>query len=202
MNKFDPTFKSRPLSYSQLSCFHYADRNKFGPEEWYKRYILGEKELPSKELIFGSFIDKKIQNDPEFLIDVPRYKLMQHKMTVIYDGIHLTGLPDGLDLDKRLLADYKTGRHPWTQKRADETDQITMYLLLVYITKKISPEKFRCFIHWLPTVEAGDFSVQFKDDPCIPETFETKRTMRDILAFIRHIRTIVKAMKEYVEAHE
>lgn len=189
-----PTFsKTRPLSWSAISSFEY------NPEQWYESYVLGKRQW-SKEMAFGSRIDKDIQSNPDFLPELPRYPLMQYKMNVVFNNIPLVGLPDGLDLDNFLLCDYKTGKVAWTQKKADETGQLTMYLLLIYITTKISPEKFRCFIHWLPTQDNGDFSISFHDT-LKPVTFETKRTMKDLLAFGVRIKKTLKMMEEYCQNH-
>lgn len=186
--------KNRALSWSAINSFEY------NPEQWYESYVLGIRQT-SPELTFGSVIDKRIQVDKNFLPDLPRYPLMQHRMEAKFGKIPLVGLPDGLCFDTYMLADYKTGKKAWDQKRADETGQLTMYLLLVYLTKKIKPEKFRCFIHWLPTQERGDFTIGFTDTFKV-ETFETKRTMRDILNFGMRINKTLREMEEYCLRHD
>lgn len=191
--------KTRPLSYSALSAF--ADPRYGSPEKWYKIYILGEKQK-SKEMAFGSMIDKKLQDDPLFIPAHPRYPLMQYEFNVMYNkNIPMIGKPDWLDLDKHLLADTKTGKAIWNQKRADDSEQLTAYLFFIYISKKIPPEKFRCFIHWLPTIEQGDFKINFRDKEVRPVTFETKRTLLDILQFGQKVSTTVKAMQEYINSY-
>ena len=192
-NKLD--LNKRPLSYSSISSFHY------NPEVWYRTYILNERQT-SKEMTFGSMIDLKIQNDPTFLPSLPRYPLMQHEMKVVFNGIHLIGKPDGLDLNEFVLVDFKTGKQPWNKKRADETYQLTMYLLLIYITKKIPPEKFKCLIHWLPTKENGSFDIEFRDNPVKVITIETKRSMKDLLNFGTYIHETIKSMEKYVLDHK
>jgi len=183
----------KPLSWSSYSSFLYDK------ERWYKNYILEEKET-SKELEFGSMIDLKIQNDPTFLPTLPRYEHMQYKMKVKLKDIELVGIPDGLDLtNKKQLADYKTGKVKWDQKRANETGQLTFYLLLIYITHKIKPEEFDCFIHWLPTVENGDFTITFKKEGEI-KTFKTKRTLQDILVFGGQLLKIHKEMELFIKS--
>ena len=209
---------NRPLSWSALSSFEWS------PEQWYETYLLGKRQ-ESPELAFGSYVDKKIQTDPKFLPKLPRYPLMQHKMKAVFNGIPLVGLPDGLSFDDKkaknpmkykvfwsdgfLLSDFKTGKKAWDKDRADETGQLSMYLFLIYIIHKMPPEKFRCFIHWLPTVkvEGGDFSVKVDfvegiDEDGGVKTFETKRTMQDLLAFGARINKTVKEMEEYVRNHE
>jgi len=190
-----PTFdKKRALSWSAISSFEYD------PEQWYQSYVLGIRSS-SKEMEFGSMIDRKIQDDIDFLPHLPRYERMQHKMKYVLSGIPLVGILDGMNTDPLELCDFKTGKKAWDQKRADDTGQITMYLLLLYATERINPEDVRCFIHWLPTVENGDFSISLIDENKF-YTFETKRTMKQLLEFGKKIKKIYKDMQEYALAHE
>lgn len=194
---FKKYLENRPLSYSAVSSFEY-DKN-----QWFETYMKGVKQT-SPELTFGSMVDLKIQNDPTFIPTLPRYPNMQWEGKVVFNNIPLIGKADGIDFDKKMLADYKTGRLEWDKKRADETDQLTFYLLLIYVIKKIKPQEFRCFIHWLPTKkdESGDFktTISFRDDPVIPITFETKRTMTDILRLGLHIKEVVSEMESYAQS--
>lgn len=189
---FDPTFKVRPLSWSAISSFEYD------PAQWYRTYILNEKQS-SREMTFGSLIDKQFQDDDKFFPEIPRGEMLQHKMKAIFDGIHLVGVPDILSIkDKKFLADLKTGKKKWDKKRADETGQITFYLFLLFITKRIRPEEFECAIFWLPTVETKDFKIEMIKD-CKPVRIDTKRTMSDLLMFGKRIKDTVKKMQEYVD---
>jgi len=188
-------FLERPLSHSQLGSFEW---NK---EEWYQTYILGNKKPPSKEMLFGSMIDKKIQHDPTFLPELIRFPLQQHELRTTYNGIAMIGFPDQLDLDIPQLADDKTGKKPWDQKRADETKQLTMYLFMIFMMYKIPPEVFDCSIRWLPTREDGDFTIQLVE-PCVPQIFTTKRTMTDILNFGAYINKTVKEMEDYISTRK
>lgn len=198
MIKFDPTFKRRPLSPSNMASFLY------NPATWYKSYFLGEKQH-SPEMEFGSWVDQIIQDDPSFIPSLPRYPMMQKEMKVVFNGIYLIGRFDGLDMDNFVLADYKTGVKAWDKKRVEESIQLLFYLLLIYITEKIPPEKITCKIHWLPTkkTETGDFktSIVFRDNPPIPFTFETKFKMSDILKFGQKINETVKEMEKYVKTY-
>jgi hypothetical protein len=190
---FDPTFKARPLSPSAVNSFLY------NPESWYETYILGKRQR-SKEMDFGSMIDKRLETDPTFLPEVPRCPLLQHEMKCVFNGIHVVGKPDALDIDKFILRDFKTGKQKWDRKRADDSLQLTFYLLLVYIKYKIPPEKFRCYIDWLETKESGDFTIGFVDGMKV-KTFETKRTMRDLLSLGVKIKEVIKEMESYALAH-
>jgi hypothetical protein len=190
---FDPTFKLRPLSPSAVNSFLY------NPEKWYETYILGKKQS-SKEMDFGSAIDKRLETDLTFLPEVPRCPLLQHEMRCVFNGVHLIGKPDALDLDNFILRDFKTGKQKWDKKRANDSLQLTFYLLLIYITYKIPPEKFKCYIDWLQTKETGDFKISFVDDMKV-KTFETKRKMGDILSLGVLIKKVINEMEEYVNNH-
>ena len=190
------SFKKRPLSYSCLSSFDY------NPEVWYDTYILGNKQV-SKEMTFGTMIAQKKQDDPTFLPQIPRCPLLQYKMEATFNGIPMIGKPDAIDLDNFILRDYKTGKKDWDKKRADETDQLTMYLMLVYIIHKIPPEKFTCWIDWMQTMEDENFNLSFVEP--IEENikhFKTKRTMADILHFGKYINDTVKKMQEFINKKE
>ncbi len=190
------TYKIKTLRWSALSSFEYD------PKQWYDTYVLG-KQQKSPELSFGSKIDQQIQDDPTFIPTLPRYPLMQHSMKVMFDGLLLTGTADGIDMKKKQLWDYKTGKAEWNQKRADEHGQLTAYLLFLFIADKtLKPEEWTCGIHWLPTkkTEHGNFDtdITFRDDPVVPISFTTKRTMLDLLEFCARIKKTVKLMEEFV----
>lgn len=193
--KFD---KNRPLSWSAISSFEY------NPEQWYKKYVLGERDEETKEMIFGKVLANKLEcgtcDIPELVKKLPFKK--EHPFKVMFSGIPLIGYADDFD-DKTFkeLNEVKTGKKPWDQKRVDEHGQLTMYCLMNYITNKIKPEDVVCRLHWLPTKENGDFSISFVE-PIVVHSFETKRTMLDIANFGIKIKRIVKEMEEYAEKHE
>ena len=188
-------WKERPFHWSQISSWEYD------PEQWYKQYWLGIPQEMNKELTFGKMVDDRIQEDPSFIPLLERYPIQQHSMSVMYNGIKLNGTADHFDRKGRRLKDDKTGKKEWTQKRADETGQLTMYLLLIYISEKIKPEEMTCYIDWLPTVENGDFTLTFRDNPPKPITFKTKRTMADLLQFASYIDSVRKEMAAYGKNH-
>lgn len=201
-NNEKPTFDfERALSWSGLSCF---DDEQWGdPEKWYQRYILGIQEKPTPELLFGSKIDKLIQNDPTFLPDLERFAIQQHKLKPFYNDIPLVGIFDQWDpySDRKRLADDKTGKNPWTQAKANETGQLTMYATLLYLEEGIKPEEIDFSIRWMPTELRADMTIGFVKDMKV-QTFNTKRTLVDVYKFLVRIEKTYKAMQEYVENHD
>lgn len=201
------------LSWSAISSF------EWDKEQWYQSYIKGIRQ-ESRELTFGNYVDKELQNNPLFLPEVERYPVMQHEMRITFDGVPLVGFADGyappaqaadiylengelktknIEIQRGLLADYKTGKKPWTQKRADETGQLTMYALMIYLIDKVKPGDMTFRIVWLPTQEQGDFSIGFREWPPKVKVFDTKRSMQDILLFGQRIKSTLAEMQKYVE---
>lgn len=189
-----PPFTNRPLSWSQLSKFQYR------PYEWYNHYILGQTQDPSPEMRFGSMIDKKLQDNPNFLPEIPRYTHLQYELKTEYDGIPLIGYPDALDLDDPKIRDYKTGREKWDKTRADKTGQLSMYLLMIWQMHKIKPDDFKCFIDWMPT-RIKDKQVSFIE-PFKVHTIETRRTMAQIVEFASKMVETRKKMIDFYNKHE
>lgn len=195
--KFD---KTRPLSWSAISSF------EWDKEQWYRRYVLKEKDKPSKEMLFGKDIGEKLAFDPSFLPEVPRLDIFEHRLLTEFDGIQLVGYVDSLALDRGHLYEYKTGKKPWDQKRADTHGQIDMYLLMIYLSERITPERIACTIYWLPTEENlesmddDDSTISFSQ-PFMPKSFKVNKTMKDILLFMNRIKATVKEMEAYAKNH-
>lgn len=168
------------------------------------------------ELAFGSFVDTKIQVDKKFIPKLVRYPIMQYEMRTVFDGIPLIGIADtfresievkkferkGFTKTFAGLRDYKTGRKPWDQKRADETGQLTMYSALLWLTKKIRPEDVEFYIDWLPThIKNGEVVFIEEDHKKLqPVTFQTRRTMHDAMTFLNdRLLPTYRSMLEYAQ---
>lgn len=196
----------RPASWSQFSCFENPDYPEYSdPERWYRQYVLNQKDPPTPQLIFGSMIDKKIQEDPTFLPELERFPKAQYEMkaTLITptDKIKLIGFADGWDHNQYRLKDDKTGVSPWTQARADKTGQFTWYLLELFLMHSIKPEQVQCQIDWIPTQQNADLSISLVK-PVKIQTFYTKRTMTDILKMAKWIENVRAKMIEYAKNHK
>lgn len=187
--------RERPLSWSAISSFEYDK------EQWFRRYVLGEKDEPTKEMLFGKKLADSIENGtcdvPTLLENLQKKK--EHKFQVMFGPIALVGFADAFCEDTlRKLDEVKTGKKAWDQKRADSHRQFDMYLLMNYITSRIDPSEVECTLHWIPTQDNNDFSISFVE-PIEVKRFKTKRTMTDILKFGERIQRVVREMEEYVE---
>ena len=189
--------KSRPLSWSSISSWEY---NK---EEWARKYLTDCEHTTNAEMEFGKKIGKKLETDPTYLPMIPRHSKMEHPFSVSLSGITLVGYADSFcDKTFKKLGEYKTGVKEWDKKRVDEHGQLTMYLLMNYITNKIKPEDVEVQLVWMPTKreETGTFDVKISFVEPIEENikiFNTKRTMKDILKFAVYIKKTYKDMEKF-----
>lgn len=179
----------RPLSWSAISSFEY------NPKQWYDRYVLKQPTIISPELEFGSYVDKRIQDDTAFLPEIIRYPVEQFEMRTVFNKVPLVGYADAYHPDIPALRDYKTGRKAWDQKRADETGQLTMYSFMLYLIHNINPKDLELYIDWMPTHYA-DKKIEFIQEGDI-RTFKTKRSMSDVLTFGKRIQETLKEMEVY-----
>ncbi len=192
-----PTFdKKRPLSWSAISSFEYD------PEQWHRKYVLGQPDPETKEMRFGKEVGERIASDPSFLPALSRRSIFEYEMRCMFGKIPLIGFADSYEPHTD-LDEYKTGKKAWDQKLADTHGQFDMYLLELFLIDKVKPEDVRLRLHWMPTIETGDFRIMFRN-PHEPEifTFETQRTMKDVLRFGQRITKTYKAMEEYAKNHD
>lgn len=184
-------WKERPYSWSQHSSFEYS------PEQWYDRYILGLPMEESPQLKFGKkFADAVEWGKPMAPLTV--YTYTEHAVKAILDGIEVLGFLDSYDKENK-LAEYKTGAKAWDQKRVDKHGQLTFYAMLLWLRDKKKPEDLEMILEWVPCCFRPDYTYGFTD-PAVVHTFDTKRTMRDVMMMVGEIKMRRKAMEEYVKS--
>ena len=203
-----PSFDwDRALSWSQISSFEYDK------EQWYRKYVLKQKQPTTPAMEFGKTTGERIEKDKKYLPQIPRQIVMEYEFEAVYEfkfrihqkkRVKLTGFADSFGDAIFRLEEYKTGKisKPWTQKRADQHGQITMYLFMKWLKERIPPERFTCGLHWMPTEELPDGTVQFVEPiEDYIKHFETKRTMKDLREFAQRIERSIEAMVSYCESH-
>lgn len=183
-------FDKRPLSWSCISSFRY---NK---EEWYNKYILGIPPPENAAMKFGKEVGEKLSTDPNYLPEVPRAQIYEYELKFKINGTPCVGYIDSYT-PHDLLLEYKTAGKAWTQDRADEHGQLSLYALGLYTLHKVKPEQLTIKLVSMATEQRQDFTVGFVPD-MKPEVFEVKLTMKDILMFGVEINKVIKEMESYV----
>jgi len=178
------------LSYSQLNLFLQS------PEEYYRRYFLKEEFEPNDAMRFGSKIHKVLENRTidvntlnldvnQLLIankvreEIPILDGCEIKLLVQHEPINLLAIFDGIH--DNTIYEYKTCKSHWTQRRVDESLQLTFYTF-VYIKKfKRMPN--------LKLISISSTSGKHK-------TFSTMRTLGDLEELQDKINYFVKTLGE------
>lgn len=185
------------LSYSQYNLF------KKSPERYKKVYILGEDNIKNRYTEFGRKIaliregkeiteDKIINMMLDFLPSYPnREEELRVRVKVGRKFIVLLGRCDGVDFEKHIIADDKTGKK-WTQKMADNSEQLTWYAYLYYKKFKIIPS---LEINWIETEEEFGQVVATGNI----KTFKTTRTVKDFIKLQSEINKVWLGIEKMVE---
>ena len=143
----------RTLSWSQI---HLVLNN---PRQYYKKYILGEKQFETKETIAGKDLHEKIENDEDLGLDTELEKVDKKEDWIECPFDHengevkLVGQVDGITASENRItfAERKSGKNPWFQEKVDTFGQLKIY---AYILKKktgILPES--AVLEWIQTEE-------------------------------------------------
>lgn len=197
------------FSYSQWRVWKFE-----GPKVYAMKYLYWMTDETNPRMLLGKQVaemieEDKAQDDPvleHLRLFLPQYPLKEYPLESMFNGIKLFGKPDGLDLENKIVGEHKTGVH-WEQGMADCVDpfgrwykegaQLTWYALLLHLTQGWKPSDILFQLNWMPTIwEQGEMP---KPTGHI-QTFETRRSTRDILNMGKDIIDTWKAIGEYCGA--
>lgn len=141
------------------------------PQTYINQYILGQdKQIESAAMAYGKKTSLALENGVETgdtLLDtvvaiLPAYSereaSLRATMPTQKGSVDLLGVLDTYDPKAPRFREYKTGRVPWTQGRADKHRQLPHYAAIIYLlTKKLPTE---VWLDWAQT-EWVDGDVRF-----------------------------------------
>jgi len=187
-------FQTRALSHSQLSSWEY------NREDWYRSYILGMKSPPTPEMLAGNRIGDSIGTDKSEVPDLVPPGVKEYELHVEYEGIPLIGYCDHFCPNMLVLHENKTSpnKKRWTQRKADEHNQLTMYALMLNLRDGIEPEDIEMWLNFIPVRLVG---LTYKPDISW-RAFQTRRTKQHLEAYKQYIMRTVEAMDEYIKMKE
>lgn len=189
--------KARALSWSQISSFNYDK------EQWYRKYVLNEKQEDNAAMSAGKEIGERIASDPKYLPSLPRLPQYEKKLEGKVGDILLVGYLDNFHPDSKAFAEFKTSANTkkWTQKTSDDHGQLSFYYFLIWLNYQKPPEQIECTLHYIPVRETGSFKVELIE-PVKIKSFSVKKTSMDILKFGKYIKDVRKEMEQYVKKHK
>ena len=192
---FTDRFKTRPLSWSQLSTFAY---NK---DDWYKRYVLNEADPPNAAMLYGSVVGDSIGTEKSMVPTLVPAGVKEYELRGNIDKIHMVGFADHYCPNTLVLNENKTTDKPnkWNQKSVDQHGQLTMYALLLFLQDRVKPETVTMYLNYIPVEVGNDFIYRLPDPPTYT-AIPTKRTTLDILNFITYVQKTVVEMEAFANS--
>lgn len=169
------------LSYSQLSLLERSH------DKYREVYLEGGESFSNRAMAFGSQVADSLERDEETgdeLSDLvlAHFPKLARRDEMLYANIGkgknqvpVVAKIDSASTDWLDDIEYKTGSMKWTQQKADKSDQITFYCMVVWLATGKIP-RFR--LVWGPT-EVIDGKVRFTG--AHPVIFNTERHMSEIL---------------------
>ena len=162
------------------------------PNLYYQVYCEGIDNFRSKYLELGKRMATTLENgksddgDPMLelmAVYMPSYPAKEFEINALFEGIPLVGKLDGWNKETLTIGEYKSGKK-WTQSMADNTGQLTMYALLVWIKYKKLPTNI--YLHWARTDEDMEGNLILTGDI---KTFKTSRSLKDLISFSKRIKS-------------
>jgi hypothetical protein len=196
-----PTFISpRPyLSWSQISLFERSP-------EWYaKKYLFAQEENQTDSMRFGKRfaqaleLQQKTGDDAlDNLVSIfPKYPLREFQIEAQLDGVEvpLYGVLDAFDPETLRIGEFKSGRL-WTQEMVNESGQLKMYALLVWLKFQQLPSEVR--LHWAQTQYTEGRGIEFTGEV---QQFEARISLEDLTSFSARVRRSWDGIKTLSTLH-
>jgi hypothetical protein len=191
-----PIFQSpRPyLSWSQIQLF---ERD---PVLYAKKYIYGEEEAATDSMRLGKKLALVLEHREatgdgaldNLVSSFPSYPDRELGIEANMDGVDvpLYGVLDGFDTASLRIGEYKSGKL-WTQEMVDQSGQLKMYALIVWLKYKRMPSEIK--LHWARTQYDESGQLGFVGEI---QSFAANITLEDILLFSERVRAVWAGIKE------
>ena len=157
------------ISPSQISLW------KSSKEKYRERYYQGKEGFTNEAMRFGSKVSKRIETGEESddeLVELlikggalTIYEKVEYPLTWFTpNGVKVYGKLDTATADYKRIREYKTGKHPWTQRKANSHMQTQIYIAGVYTNCKFFPV---VHLDWIPTEEKNG-RIGLANKPIVP----------------------------------
>ena len=177
------------ISYSQMVLW------EMSPKKYADRYIYNKPQYVSKNMLYGTKMAEGLETeeatgDPVLdlmMARIPKFEVMDKSFEAeMPDGkkkIILLAKPDTMKKNCSAFKEYKTSVRRWTQKMADDSNQITFYALAMWLKTKKIPED----------IELVNVVVEYAEDGSLRPTGEmvvlkTKRTLIQLIKFSKRVK--------------
>lgn len=184
------------LSWTQVDMWERS------PERYIRQYVHGAAGFENSGMTFGKEVSQALENGAEsddtlmeaLVAILPRYQLPEHEIRAIlktpYGNVELLGKLDTFGRDPIRFREYKTGRVPWTQAKANKHRQLLHYAALVYLLHGKLPTEV--WLDWAETEEV-DGEVRLTGKIL---SFHVKIDLRDVLEYLADVCRVAREIDE------
>lgn len=184
------------LSWTQVDMWERS------PERYVRQYIHGAAGFENSGMTFGKGMSEALENgtdgsDPlmEAVVALlPRYAKPEHEIVADLKTpqgvVVLLGKLDTFDPRPIRFREYKSGRVPWTQARANRHRQLLHYASLIYLKHGQIPTE--AWLDWVETEEV-DGEVRFTGTI---KSFKVEIGMRDVLEYLADVSRVAREIDE------
>src|SRR5262245_13341970 len=182
------------LSWSQIQLFERS------PDLYAQKYIYGKEEERSEAMRLGKRLSEALETQQatgdnaldNLLAFFPHYPEREYEIKARMDGVEvpLYGILDGFDPANLRIGENKSGRL-WTQEMVDESGQLKMYALLVWLKYKKMPRQI--MLRWARTQSNDDGDIEFVGEI---NSFEADISLNDVMLFTDRVRKAWAGIKE------
>lgn len=183
------------ISWSQFDLFNKS------PREYWKRYALNEDRSANKYFSKGEEFAKTMEGQETednilkaIMHVVPKFCQLEHKVEVnLINGEKMLSILDSCDLNENDFYEYKTGKEPWNQIRAEKHEQLMFYSLSLYIKsgRKTVPN---CTLIWVETEEVDKKLIYTGNI----EEFPVKYTVKQLERFENKVIKTIEAIEDFI----
>ena len=190
------------ISVSQINLW-YSDRQKY-----INRYFLNIPEEPSIYMDFGkrfaedteAFITNGIimETFPDFYIDkIQEFKVCEAEkpISLSINDIQVVGYIDAWDVANNRVIDFKTSGRPWTMDTLQNSLQMKVYALAMFVNGESIPESQ---INWLGTKKTKNGLSFTGESHELRHTFEMEELLKAIILIENTCKEISHAYHIYL----
>lgn len=179
------------------------------PDRYTERYMLGGSDMSNAAMEFGKKTSDALENGAEtgdMMLDtvvamLPHYEKREYDIRAPFettDGIvDLLGKLDTFGIKKGpRFREYKTGRVPWTQSRAEKHRQMQHYGTLIYLKFGVLPTE--AYLDWAQTEWGEDNELCFTGKIL---TFPVVVKLQDILQYLAIVSRVAREIDAAYRKH-